>query len=732
MEVLGILVFFACILSSFLVLSLEMRYYLKLAVIMMLFVTLYSFVRMSFGRYLTTIDESYYVSLLGHPKWYITSIVSGYLTPATLNIVHNIFNDPVKTVFWYSLFIGLIYIFVLFASFRKFGLSKEHALISILLLFITNMYLWSVIQIRPQQLGFIIGLVLTVFLVRLNNFNKFNILMFLLGGVLLIFSHVLSFILYSLLFVVYLVSMALISEKPDPYLKKYSLVFFSIILSWTIFIFFPYSFYLIKNMTWITNNVLNLHLTATQFKLVSLTLLFTILSLAYLVVRKVAYLSFKNNIGRFFDIIREAIPIKFFWMVCILGVILAGGIQFFLERGNYSTNVYSSVLIMFLFQLGNLAFALFYLWGLLSRFYTRITSDIDILSIIWIFISAMFLIVSFFMPEGRVWGFKNWFLRGIQYFVIFATPLAGYSLLSSLNLNSHWKKTLPAFFVSLLIFISALNVARVPSFYNYDVVWPYDAVTLCEKYPFGFYYSRTEGSFYYREFAIKNLLTACGGKLLSQEELANFDLLIASSDNFGVYSVGYVPTRIKSFYEKATAKHIIVIGGGNKKIINYLASVLGASKIITLTQSSKCPLSHFSSGTPVILIGGKSSNPCVRLFENSASLPVHVEASFVSTPNSVYKSIIAEPWWNSTQGLFVIQSVEYRGIPILLIEGTNRDATIAAAYYYATNVPSISRRYYVVGEWKEADGSVLNVAQGSPKDSNGFSPGDSITIIEMG
>lgn len=62
---------------------------LKLLAMILLSSAVIFYIRTGFGRYFTTIDESYYVSLLGDPSWYRTSIVSGYLTPFSLHLVYS-------------------------------------------------------------------------------------------------------------------------------------------------------------------------------------------------------------------------------------------------------------------------------------------------------------------------------------------------------------------------------------------------------------------------------------------------------------------------------------------------------------------------------------------------------------------------------------------------------------------------------------------------------------------
>lgn len=175
---------------------------------------------------------------------------------------------------------GIVYILALFFVYQTSSVSKNHALLSILLLFITPLYLWSVIQIRPQQIGLLIGLILAVLIVKGHPNFKFFIWVLALY-VTLVLAHVLSFILYSALFVLYLALMIALENQSSESVKKYVVVSVSMIVSWVVFILFPYSSELSKNMTWIVNSTLNLQMSVQTFYAASTLVLVIFLGIAF-------------------------------------------------------------------------------------------------------------------------------------------------------------------------------------------------------------------------------------------------------------------------------------------------------------------------------------------------------------------------------------------------------------------------------------------------------------------
>jgi hypothetical protein len=702
------------------------------------------YIRTGFGRYFTTIDESYYVSLLGNPSWYTTSIVSGYLTPLSLHLVYSRTFNVINTILGYSIVMSVIYVIVLFLAYRQSGISENHALLSILVLFFTPLYLWAVIQIRPQQIGMLVGIILTIFIVRGRPTSKFFVAVLMLC-LTLIFAHMLSFILYSVVLVTYLaLSTILEKQSSDSTKKKYMAVAISIMMSWVVFILFPYSANLLNNMVWITNSTLHTQMSARTFYVVS-TLAFGIsLSVIYLGAKYLNSRINQDSIRAFIDLIDTKMNTSYGrylpWILSIVIIFILAYTQFRLGSKVYTRVYNNSTLALAFFQIGNLFFALFFLRGILLKIKENTITRFDILPILWIFIGVALLFLSFFMPAGsKIWGFHNWLIRALQYLVVFASPVVAYPIVRDIQSgNSMGMKLTLSLLLGVLIIISALNGVRVPGVYSYDTVWTRELVNICQNNPSpAIYIPRTDGSATHM-FSTSNLINACGGSLKRVDTKA-LTYLMLSSDHFYLYAPDYRPISLGSFESTLQSGGVVprLIMGGNSKLWGYYLQFFKMGVPIPIGKNDNCPLGEDTTLSPAILIGGRAVNKCTSKLEKEQAVPVYLDSHSVRTPTEFYSIPSADPWWNSTEGLFVIQAVEYYGTPILIIEGTNADATFAAIQYFVEEIlPNMSSKYkkakYIIGKWEERDGRVIEALKFSPKDSDGFSQGDEIKIIEIG
>ncbi|ASJ08349.1 hypothetical protein A3L11_03520 [Thermococcus siculi] len=737
MEWIGVILPFLAILAAvYIVSSGEAGRKISLLVLSVLSAGVVLYVRLSFGRYFTTIDESYYVSLLGDPRWYRTSIVSGYVTPFLLHVFRSLFATPVDEVVWYSAIAAVVYILLIFWVYKAVGLSSRHSLISLLILLMTPLYIWSVIQVRPQQAGLLVGLLIIALFVRLKPGKA---LFF--GGsalyVLLVFSHVLSFIVYSLLLVSYLSVLVLFGEEMA-YRKKYLVLAGSVILSWIVFLLFPYSRPILKNMTWLFNNLFHVGLSVKAFSALSAGMLVILLLGWYLILihipgRLTGTLSaIVGSMEKVEDAYRR-VDHKLFALLALMLVFGVLYVQFMLGAQVYARVYQGSPLALLLFQMGNLVFALLYLRGVFLSTIRGRFGDLELLSLLMIPIAGAFLLVSFFMPRGNgIWGFHNWLIRALQYFVPLAAPLVGRQIMEDVDsANIEWERVLVSVFLALIIMISVLNTARIPGVYDYDAVWSHELVELCGDFG-GIYVPRGESSLY-SSFVENNLLKACGNGLSLDER----GPLVVSSDGFYISPTRYSTLTIGEFGGLASdyAGRLVVMSGGDAFRSSYVVSLLPGSVFLPLDPDD-CPLGKPWLSRPVLLIGGPVSNPCTRELEKVGALKVGLGNNYVTTLHSAYSIPAPEKWWDVREGLFVIHSLRYKGVPILLVEGTNLDATLAGVYYLMNAVYPRMGYYgsvhYIVGKWEETDGMVIDAAKGVPTDTNGFSPGDRITVLETG
>ncbi|RLF83713.1 hypothetical protein DRN44_00155 [Thermococci archaeon] len=204
---------------------------------------------------------------------------------------------------------------------------------------------------------------------------------------------------------------------------------------------------------------------------------------------------------------------------------------------------------------------------------------------------------------------------------------------------------------------------------------------------------------------------------------------------------------IDEYDDRVQAAENVYITFKDYTSMDYLVSV----PYITPTLSGVAPkfkfaenfvseLGNLTANDVVISIGGPLVNDVTAYYEDIA--PVHMvvgenitivtlEGNFTWTP--------PKPWWNATEGYFIIQLFEDPDTSALVVTiyGTDMDSTAAGAYYFANtiypNLDSYSGVNYIVGLWEDTEaGADYELPGASLGDTSGFSSGDSITPVAQG
>ncbi|ADT85099.1 carboxypeptidase-like regulatory domain-containing protein [Thermococcus barophilus] len=152
-------------------------------------------------------------------------------------------------------------------------------------------------------------------------------------------------------------------------------------------------------------------------------------------------------------------------------------------------------------------------------------------------------------------------------------------------------------------------------------------------------------------------------------------------------------------------------------------------------------MSAVTANDVVISVGGPLVNPVTAAYENIA--PVHMvidgkDITIVSPQGNVTWTA-PTPWWNVTEGYFIIQlfTDENSGALVVTIYGTDADSTAAGAYYFLTevypNIAAYNSISYIVGKWEDTEaGADIPLPGANLGDTSGFSAGDTITVIFIG
>ncbi|AEC52034.1 hypothetical protein PNA2_1118 [Pyrococcus sp. NA2] len=729
------------LLTVFTVALLRFNTKVKLFLLMFFAFVLNVYIRFGFGRYFTTFDESYYLFLISDRYFYLEWPFSGFVLPFLLGKVSAMLNlQPLSVVWGFSILTFVLYVPTIYWFYRKLKLSRKTALFSVLTLFLSSYYIWSGIEVRPQEVGALLGVIATGhYITTIENRTRFNVIVLPVLFVLLALSHILSFFLFSMLLLFYTVYVFL-AGKISEFGKLYFVLSFSILLGLVIVLWFPPYDRMVEAVIWMVNNMrlLNLSITLQHFRIMviigyvsGIVLLWL---LTFLLSRSIL------RLWNFFKII----TCKFFTPLLLLAA-FGGGIalylQFMLNAQAYSKVYGGSLLTFIFFQLGNMFFGLLFIYSFFRRIRDGKFLTFDVLALSWIIIGGLMLLLSFMMPKGTGgWGFNNWLIRVLQYFPIFGAPLVAYVLME--HLNEIHKRTFHAnivFLLSTLIVVSTLNVARISPFYNYEGVITdefMDIVSYCQDNGCLLAWDRHSE---FKDFVITNFFRAYlpGIRFITGNE--NCSYLTFSSDSFRVYKTMFFTLTFESLAEYSS---FLLRTSGNLKSpdqrseLEYSMKLLGSIYSISPVNDLECH-EIFSSKEPVILVGVEM-NDCTKKLIASNSLPVFITSNKMITPFKEYPFYPPrENWWNVTEGYFVIQVIEnYQNTPILVIFGTDIDSTVAGIWYFVKEVyPNLIDKYanvhYIFGKWIEKDYKVWKGLKFAPNDVNGFSEGDEIEILEI-
>ena len=712
-----LLIFFLFILGTvYLVSEEKLTKNATLVLILFFAFTIWYYIRFGFGRCFTSFDESYYASLLGDRYWYSNWPISGFVTPFLLHKLNNIISDPIITTLTFSALVFLIYAIFLYWFYKKMGLDEKASLFSLLVLFMSSYYIWPALEVRPQQLGFIVGA--SLFPV-LNSKQRRMLIPILF--VLLVLTHVLSFIVFSTLLLAYIVLEVAIKGKN---LKtEFLTVSLSILLGWVAFLLFPPYNKMTSSLVWVVENTKIIGKVPVwgHFSIVSTVLL--VLGL-YIIFRIIDFaikrLETLRSLWEIITVIVERFKPYVLGLSFVL-VLIGLYLQFKLRANIYATIYANSALVFFLLQFGNLFFAVVYIREIMNKVSKNAFQTLDTISIILVFIGGLGLFASLLMPSSGGWSFNNWLIRIVQYFIPFATPTVALSIMRDLRETTPKFKPLITITLSLLIFLSALNVARPPRLYNYELTWDEETIDVIKKAKFNTFLGFRAIPSDFKKVSVENLLRAYGR--LSSDYVAQGPILL-SSDNYYILSAPFTPMKLGEI-KKYQDLYIVP----SSPIEEYYAYLILYE--YSLIKTDKC-----SGISPLLIIGGPLSNKCAEQLEEERATLVSFSENGLVSPRSRYPyPQPGKDWWDIKNGLFVIQSIEHKGDLIILIEGTNVDSTIAGIYYFENFVSkagTYSKCSYIIGEWREKDSQVWNKLKFNSEDKNGFSEGDEIKILEVG
>ncbi|ASJ08335.1 hypothetical protein A3L11_03450 [Thermococcus siculi] len=148
-----------------------------------------------------------------------------------------------------------------------------------------------------------------------------------------------------------------------------------------------------------------------------------------------------------------------------------------------------------------------------------------------------------------------------------------------------------------------------------------------------------------------------------------------------------------------------------------------------------------SPGDTVVSVGGPLVNPVTARYDNVSPVHMVIENGVITivTPQGNVTWKAPKPWWNATEGYFVIQGFADKSInaTVFTIYGTDADSTAAGAYYFMNiiypNITNYRDVHYIVGQWRDTEaGADIPLPGASQGDTSGFSAEDAIEITFIG
>lgn len=683
-----------------------------------LFVAVWLFIRFGFGRITTTFDEAYYLSTIK-----IGGVYSGLVTPYLLRLSSLFLGNPVHALLAVSLILFVAYPFLILGFHRRMGYSGS-TIAFLLALLLSSHYLWSSNEVRPQQIGLLIGMwLLLVYSSAIEEekgfTSKWRYFLLTFGWVGLAFAHVFSLaITLSLVWVmmvwgivrgsvglresIFLLFPSVAGFSLPLFLPQYDMTVFSV--KWMLK---HSSFPLLREIGW--------HFTA--FYLAGLIALILSVPVVALVEIKAGFLRRTSD----FVALELRKRTRLYLLLGVFFMLLAMVVQISLGRATYADVYKNSFDLLFLMQLGNITFNVLLLLGVVGAIKERRITGPVVLTLFLALLGAVALAFSTVMPKGfGSFGFTNWMVRVYQYLVVFGAPLVAEEIETLLPSRVVARKALTVFLLAGIV-TTVLNVSRTPTLYNYPYYWTGEDLRLVPQVGPGFFYLRGSCSVPDNSQALNFLGWAYGVNIKPAPESYGSlqpDLCVGSLCH-SPYPYVEVPILSVNF-DNLT----VTPGSVPKSFAEWTAGLL------------KDGLE--GHGGAFLLLGNSTLNPTVAHLEQDYLLPVSVNYSIIEGPTFRYYYAIKEgrKKGDVSRSYFVIQAVEINGSKALVISAPSLDGVAAGAWFLSNvmlpNPSEWENVSWVVGEWKEKDGRVLPFLRAFEGDTNGFSLGDEIRVVNKG
>ncbi|ADT85100.1 PEGA domain-containing protein [Thermococcus barophilus] len=227
---------------------------------------------------------------------------------------------------------------------------------------------------------------------------------------------------------------------------------------------------------------------------------------------------------------------------------------------------------------------------------------------------------------------------------------------------------------------------------------------------------------------------------IDQGETITINVRLTPLVNYAPFSIGDYTTVVNN----ASSVFFVFNNYGTPdafSVSQYVSRTLPIDKRAVSRLAREFDFNEVASNDLIISVGGPLVNNVTARYDNASAVHMSISGGSITivTPQENITWIVPRPWWNVTEGYFIIQAFYDRefNTTVFTIYGTDADSTAAGAYYFLTevypNIAAYNSISYIVGKWEDTEaGADIPLPGANLGDTSGFSAGDTITVIFIG
>lgn len=393
-------------------------------------------------------DEANYISIMSHGDRGAGGPVSGPGYRLFVLFVHD--HTPLSitdTVAGFASLVTICSLALLLFGYDRCASRMPGSGMAVLLLLTTSYFLWPIIEGRPQQLGML--LLFASVLLYWNSLKDRRFLAPFVAVFLLSFAyHLLTFMLVATT-VSIIWWWEYVNKRAD--LKAAALPGSVILLCLLSLVPGLTYEHMVGGIMWALNrSVLSPLATPWMIVLTGLAPFFVLVLSGVLVRRTELVPAVTSLAGRYSTQIT---------VVLCLAVVAVIVVQYWMDEDIYSYKYRHNFILFLIYQLGNMAFGLAFIIGMRGFLKGQEGPNVFLIGAIALMaVGGAIIVPSVLLPVG----FNNWFIRVVNYWTLFAAPVAVRSVEKVPERYRKWLVlAVPALFV-----LSLININKDPFFLN--------------------------------------------------------------------------------------------------------------------------------------------------------------------------------------------------------------------------------------------------------------------------